>query len=504
MSRLKKLMGQTAIYGVTNIASRFVNLLLTPLLTGVLDRDSFGIQSALYVYIAFLLTLLTWGMETSVFRFSVQYPDNPKVFPTAFSFTAFISSMFLLVAVLFSEPLAGLLKYPGRGDFVIYFSFIIVLDALSSVPLAKLRQMNRPLWFSAANLTSIVTNFLLVAFFLVYCRNRYMQLGPDAGWLVNTVYDHDIGVGYVFIANIVASAVKFLVVLPVIIKRGLGYDAPLLREMLVYASPLAIAGVCYIINERADHVILKYMSPADEADGIVGIYSAVYKMAILMNIFIQAFRFAAEPFFFSLEKDSDARQVYARILNYFTVFCLVIFLTVTLFVDFFKVILLRNEQYWEALYIVPILLMANLFSGVYQNLSMWYKLSGRTLYGMWFSIMGALLTIGLNILLIPYFGYVGSAWATLTCYVVMSVISYVVGQRNYYIPYQPLKIGFYILVAVCIYGVNLFIPKYSVAMQVFTGLASIGLFVAIFVRNEPDVKTMIIAYYEKYTRKGRQ
>lgn len=490
-------MGQTAIYGVTNIASRFVNFLLTPLLTGVLDRDSFGIQSALYVYIAFLLALLTWGMETSVFRFSVKYPDNEKVFSTAFSFVATLSLLFLGLAVTFAGPVAALLKYPGRGDFVVYFSLIIVLDALSAVPLAKLRQLNRPLWFSAANLVSIVANFLLVYFFLVYCRNRYMEWGSGAGWLVGTVYDHNIGVGYVFIANIVASAIKFAFVLPVVLKRGRGYDPVLLREMLIYSSPLAVAGICYIINERADHVLLKYMSPESEADGIVGVYSAVYKMAILMNIFIQAFRFAAEPFFFSLEKDSDSREVYARILTYFTVFCLLIFLLVSLFADFFKLILLRDPQYWVALHIVPILLMANLFSGVYQNLSMWYKLSGRTLFGMWFSILGAMLTIGLNVLFIPYWGYEGSAWATLICYFIMSMVSYVVGQRHYYIPYQPLKIGFYIVVAVCIYGVNLFIPKYSIATQVLTGLASLALFLLVFVRNEKDIQALIFRYYAK-------
>lgn len=500
MSRLKKLMGQTAIYGVTNIASRFVNFLLTPLLTGVLDPDSFGIQSALYVYIAFLLALLTWGMETSVFRFSVQYPNNEKVFPTAFSFVAALSLLFMGLAITFASPIASLLKYPGRGDFVVYFSLIIVLDALSAVPLAKLRQLNRPLWFSAANLLSIVANFLLVYFFLVYCRNRYMELGSDAGWLVNTVYNHDIGVGYVFIANIVASAIKFLAVLPIVLKRGIGYDQALLREMLLYSSPLAVAGICYIINERADHILLKYMSPEAEADSVVGLYSAVYKMAILMNIFIQAFRFAAEPFFFSLEKDADSRQVYARVLNYFTVFCLLIFLLVALFADFFKLILLRDPQYWEAMFIVPILLMAYLFSGIYQNLSMWYKLSGRTQFGMWFSILGAGLTIGLNVLLIPHFGYEGCAWATLACYFIMSAVSYVVGQRYYPIPYEPLKIGFYILVAVCIYGVNLIIPKYSVAMQVLTGLASMALFLVIFVRNEKDIQTLILRYYAKRKR----
>lgn len=500
MSRLKKLMGQTAIYGVTNIASRFVNFLLTPLLTGVLDPDSFGIQSALYVYIAFLLALLTWGMETAVFRFSVKYPGNEKVFSTAFSFVLTISLLFLGFAVTFASPLAALLKYPGRGDYVMYFSFIIVLDALSAVPLAKLRQLDRPLWFSAANLLSIVANFVLVYFFLVYCRNRYMHLGADAGWLVNLVYDHDIGVGYVFIANIAASAIKFLAVLPIVLKRGIGYDRALLREMLLYSSPLAVAGICYIINERADHILLKYLSPEAEADAVVGLYSAVYKMAIIMNIFIQAFRFSAEPFFFSLEKDADSREVYARVLNYFTVFCLFIFLGVSLFADYFKLLLLRDPQYWVAMPIVPILLMAYLFSGVYQNLSMWYKLSGRTRFGMWFSIMGAVLTIGLNLVLIPLYGYVGCAWATLACYFIMSLVSYGVGQRYYPVPYRPLKIGFYILVAVCIYGVNLIIPKYSVAMQLLTGLASMALFLLIFIRNEKDIQAIIVRYYAKRKR----
>lgn len=500
MSRIKKLMGQTAIYGVTNIVVRFINVLLTPLLTGVLDKESFGIMGVLYTYIALFLALLTWGMETTVFRFSTKYPDNDKVFPTAFSFTALISMLFLVVGMLFSDPIAGLLRYPGRGDYVVYFSLIIVLDAMSAVPLAKLRQMDKPFWFSAANLATIIANFVLVWFFLIYCRSRYEQLGADAGWLVNTVYNHDIGVGYVFIANIVASAVKFLMVLPVVRRGGVRYDRDLLREMLVYSSPLAVASVCYIINERADHVILKYVLPADEADATVGLYSAAYKMAILMNIFIQAFRFAAEPFFFSLEKDKDSREVYARVLNYFTAFCLLIFLLVTLFINVFKHLFLRDEVFWEGLWIVPILLMANLFSGIYQNLSMWYKLSGRTIYGMWFSIFGASLTIVLNFLLIPVLGYAGSAWATLACYFVMSVISYVVGQRNYYIPYEPMKMGFYILVAVCIFGINLFIPKYSLAVELVTGVLSMLVFVVLFVRNEKDLKALIVKYYESRKR----
>ena len=499
MSRLKKLVGQTAIYGMLTIVGRMVNFLLTPLLTSVLDTASFGTMNVLFTYTGFFLGLLTWGMETSVFRFSNKYPDDHRVFPSAFSFTTFLALAFFGISLVLAPYGAVWLGYPGRGEYVFYIATIVAFDVASAVPMAKLRQMNRPLYFSLCNLAGIVLNFALVYFFLFYCRDKYMALGKDAGWLVNTLYNHDIGVGYVFIANIAASALKFILVLPIVFKDKLNYDKVLLREMLIYSTPLAIASLCFIINERADVAILKFLLPKEEADSQVGVYAAVYKLAIIMNIFIQAFRFAAEPFFFSLEKDRDSRIIYAKVLNYFSVFCLLIFLTVTLFIDEFKYFL-RNDAYWAGLFIVPVLLMANVFSGIYQNLSMWYKLSGRTMFGMWFSVMGAVLTIGLNFLLIPFLGYVGSAWATLGCYLTMSIVSYVVGQKNYYIPYEPLKIGFYILVAVCIYCLNLFIPKYSRGMEIATGLVSLLFFILLFIQNEKDIKTIIIRYYEKYKR----
>lgn len=492
-------MGQTAIYGLPTIVGRVVNFLLTPLLTGVLSTDSFGVMSVLFVYIGFFLALLTWGMETSVFRFSNKYPGNGKVFPTAFFFTASLSVLFMVLCAMFAAPGAVLLGYPGHGEYIMYMALIIGFDVLAAVPMAKLRQQERPVRFSMANLTSILLNISLVCFFLLYCRGQYLKYGSDAGWFVNTFYDHNIGVGYVFIANIAASIAKFLFVLPTVIRSGYAYDKSLLREMLIYSTPLAVASVCFIINERADTAILKFLLPNDEADSQVGIYAAVYKLAIIMNIFIQAFRFAAEPFFFSLEKEKDSREVYARVLNYFTFFCLLIFLTVTLFIGEFKHFL-RSEAYWVGLSVVPILLMANLFSGVYQNLSMWYKLSGKTMYGMWFSVFGAFLTFGLNFLFIPFWGYEGSAWATLICYFTMSVISYFAGQKNYPIPYKPFKILFYILVAVCIYGINLFIPKYSILAELAAGIVSIAIFVLLFVQNEPDIKRMTIKIYEKYRR----
>ncbi|MCG9912258.1 MAG: polysaccharide biosynthesis C-terminal domain-containing protein [Flavobacteriales bacterium] len=501
MSRIKKLMGQTAIYGLPTIIGRVVNFLLTPLLTGVLDTSSYGIMSELFVYIGIFLALLTWGMETSVFRFSEKYPDNPRVFSTAFSFTAFLAVTFVSLSILFAAPGAVLLKYPGHGEYIVYIALIIGFDVLAAVPMAKLRQMNKPIRFATANLFSILLNIALVLFFLVYCRGKYMSEGADAGWLVNTVYDHNLGMGYVFIANIVASFFKFVWMVPLLIKSELRYDPVLLREMLIYSTPLGIASVCFIINERADLAMLKFLLPADVANSQVGIYSAVYKLAIIMNIFIQAFRFAAEPFFFSSEKEKGSRAMYARVLNYFTGFCLIIFLGVTLFMGQLKYFL-RNEDYWVGLSVVPILLLANLFSGIYQNLSMWYKLSGRTLFGMWFSILGALLTLVFNFALIPFLGYVGSAWATLACYFSMTLISYIVGQKHYPIPYEPIKVLFYIGAATAIYLFNLFIPKYSMATEIIFGFLSVALFTVLFVYNEKELRTVLISSYDRFRSKN--
>lgn len=446
--KLKNLAGQTVIYGLTNIAGRFINYLLTPLLTGIFEPSSFGIISQMYSYIAILLAILTFGMETSLFNFSRKSHSPEKVFATAQNFVTFLALLFFAFACVFAEPIAVILKYPGRSDYVIMFSLIIVLDAMSAVPLSKLRQLNKPAWFSAANIASVLINFGVVCFFLLYCREA--KLSGNESSLVRALYNPDMGVSYVFIANIAGSAVKLLMLLPVQFRSGFSGSFTLLREMLWYASPLAVAAVCYIINEKADIIFLTYMLPETEANQQTGIYAACYKLALFMTIFIQAFRFAAEPFFFSLEKEKDSRETYAVIMHYFILFCLCIFLVISMYVDIFRHFI-RNETYWVGLGVVPILLMANLFSGIYQNLSMWYKLSGQTHFGMYFSIVGAALTIGLNVLLIPVLGYYGSAWATLGCYICISIVSYLFAQKYYKIPYRTTSALFYICLSILIY-----------------------------------------------------
>lgn len=492
MSRLRQLAGQTVIYGLTSILGKFINYLLTPLLTGVFEPEAYGVQSVLYSYIAIALALLTFGMETAMFRYSgMEHADKRKVFATAQNFVTLVSAIFLVSVFIFAQPIAGVLGYPKHTDYVILFSLIIFLDALSSVPLAKLREENRPGMFTLISILNILINFGLVLFFLVYCRGLYMKGGEESLGILAKIYDHDKGVAYIFIANIVASAVKFAMLLPVVFRYGMRSDPALLRQMLVYAIPLAIGALAYIINEKADLIFLKQLLPASEGDEQAGIYGACYKLAILLTIFIQAFRYAAEPFFFGMHKDTDTRHTLALVMDYFVWFCLFIFLVVALYVDVFKWIFLRDEAYWSGIDIVPVLLIANLYNGIYQNLSMWYKLSGKTLYGMYFSITGAAFTIMLNLAFIPIWGFRGSAWATLICYAGMSGISYIVGQKFYPVPYRFGRMHQYILGCIVFYGLTRFIPADRPFIYYFTATAGIIAYVLWVVRNEKSLQALI-------------
>lgn len=503
MSRLKQLAGQTAIYGVTNILGRLISYLLTPILTSIFLPAHLGVQAVFYSYIAISIAMLSFGMETALFRFSnLQDANKQKVFSTAQSFVTFMSMLFLLICILFSNQIAILFGYPDFTQYVIYFAFIVFLDTLSAVPLAKLREQNQPAKFALINILNIVINFGLVMFFLVYCRGLYLKNGPESLGFLNHVYNHDIGIGYVFIANIIASAVKFIMLSPIIFKYGLSSDKDLLIRMLKYTTPLAIGALAYIINEKADIIFLKQLLPGDEGDIQAGIYGANYKLAILLTIFIQAFRYAAEPFFFSLYGDKNMPETLSKVMDFFVWFCLIIFLAVTLYLDVFKWIFLRRPEYWVGLTVVPILLLANVYNGIYQNLSIWYKLSGKTMYGMYFSIFGAIITIVLNIILIPFFGFVGSAWATLICYVSISIISYWVGQKYYPVPYRVGKIHQYILICVIFYGLSRFIPAdrpllyYSFATFGLTG------FLYWLYRNEASVRSIVLTILRKYGSKN--
>jgi O-antigen/teichoic acid export membrane protein len=392
-------------------------------------------------------------METAFFRFS-QKQDNPaQVYSTALTSLISSSLFFGLLFGVFSPQIASVINVPEHPEYVVYFTAIIALDAISAVPFAYLRQQNKALKFAIVKNINIFTNILLNLYFLLLCP--YVQ--KEYGTLL-PLYNGTVNIGYIFLANLIASIVTIpLLWKEILAIRNASFNKTLWREMLVYGLPLMVVGFAGMINETLDRIIISYVY-TDVQEGLraTGIYGANYKLSVLMLLFIQAFRYAAEPFFFNHAKDNDKRHIYATVMNYFTLVCLVLFLTVTLYIDVFKHFI--NNRYWEGLHVVPILLLANMFLGMYYNLSIWYKLSDNTNKGAMISTTGAVITILANIILVPLLGYTGSAWATLICYVSMAIICYVMGAKYYPIPYQVKRLIGYVGFALVLYFVSTYLP----------------------------------------------
>lgn len=474
MNPLKKLASQTAVYGLSQIVGRFVNYLLVPLHTALFDTAEFGVNTLMYSYVTFFNVLLTYGMETAFFRFS-QKQDNPaQVYSTALTSLISSSLFFGLMFGVFSPQIASFINVPDHPEYVVYFTAIIALDAISAVPFAYLRQQNKALKFAIVKNINIFTNILLNLYFLMLCP--YVQ--QEYGTLL-PMYNGTINIGYIFIANLIASIITIpLLWKEILAIRNASFNKTLWREMLVYGLPLMVVGFAGMINETLDRIIISYVY-TDVQEGLraTGIYGANYKLSILMSLFIQAFRYAAEPFFFNHAKDNDKRHIYAAVMNYFTLVCLVLFLTVTLYIDVFKHFI--NNRYWEGLHVVPILLLANMFLGMYYNLSIWYKLSDNTNKGAMISAIGAVITILANIVLVPLWGYTGSAWATLICYVSMAIICYAMGAKYYPIPYQVKRLMGYIVFALVLYFLANYLPFAAGFMKYASSAVLLLIFMAV-------------------------
>lgn len=448
MNPLKRLASQTIIYGIPSIAGRFLNYLLTYLYTRVFTTGEFGINSEFYAYSGFFTVLLAFGLETGFFRFRQQSDQPEKVFSTALNFLLITSGAFLLLLYLFSQPLAEALYYSNHVEYIQWFGWILALDAICALPFAKLRAENKPLQFAGIKLVEILTNIGFNVFFLIICRDAYLHNGNP---FLASLYSPQIGVGYVFIANLAASGVKALLLLPAFKNIAGGIDKMLLRKMLRYSLPMVIIGFAGIINEMLDRMLLKYLLPYNMETNLqqLGIYAACYKLSVLMSLFIQAFRFAAEPFFFAQAAKENAQKMYADVLKYFTIFCVLVFLVVMLYLDYVKLFI--GKDFREGLHVVPVLLLANMFLGIYVNLSIWYKLTDRTLLGAIVSAAGALITILLNLIFIPKYGYTASAWATLVCYGFMAVVSYALGQKYYPVKYETGRILAYLALGIVLW-----------------------------------------------------
>ena len=451
MSSLKNLAGQTAVYGLSSIVGRFLNYLLTPLYTYQFIAKDYGVVTEMYAYVAFLVVLLTFGMETAYFRFVSRSEFKQSVYNAALLPVVVSASIFMGICVAFSGSLSAAISYPGNPEFVIWFAIIVGLDAISSIPLARLRQENKAARFVGINLSSIALNIALNLFFIAYCKVLFDK--GQSNWIIETFYNPAVGVGYIFIANLLASIFKCVLLLPYMRELSFSVDKKILRTMVIYGAPLLLAGLAGIANENLDRILLKYLLLDDiglaKTMTQVGIYGACYKVSILITLFVQAYRYAAEPFFFNKSKDVDAKETYAAMMKYFVLTCLIVFLGLMVNID--MVMLFVGEEYRVGVSIVPILLLANIFLGIYYNLSVWYKLTDKTMYGAYISIGGAVITVLFNIALIPKLGYVGSAWTTLICYASMMTMSYFWGRRHYHIKYPMKKLALYFTLILLIY-----------------------------------------------------
>ncbi|HDR52593.1 MAG TPA: polysaccharide biosynthesis protein [Mariniphaga anaerophila] len=457
MNPFRKLAGDTAIYGMSSIVGRFMNWWLMPLYVNLFAPEEYGIVTNLYAYVAFFMVFLTYGMETGFFRFASKNSDSEKVYSTALISLFFSSLLFLILIVLFKNQLAGLIQYPGNPEYILWFGFILAIDVFTAIPFARLRLNNRPVKFAAVRLINIGFNIGFNLFFLLLCP-KLLENNPDS--VIRVVYSPNIGVGYVFISNLLASVVTLLLLLPEIFKFSFYFNRELLKKMLSYSFPILIVGMAGILIQQIDKILIPFLIPEDEFPmKQLGIYGAAVKVAVLMNMFIQAFRYAFEPFFFSQAESKNDKNIYAEIMKYFVIFGLLIFLGMMLYIDVIKLII--PLEYEEGFVIVPVVMLANLFFGIYFTLSLWYKLTDMTRYGAYISAMGAAITISLNFILIPVFGYKGSAAALLAAFFVMMVVSFFLGQKYYPVPYNLKRIGTYFAVATAIYLAAEILPDFQ-------------------------------------------
>jgi O-antigen/teichoic acid export membrane protein len=478
---VKKLAGQSAIYGFSSIIGRFLNYLLVPLHTNVfVQPGQYGVVTEFYAYISFFIILYTYGMETSFFNFSRKYNNSSKVFSTVMSCLLVTTVLFTSVLLFFSDSITSLIKYDGHSEYVQIMALVIALDALTAIPFAKLRLQSKAKRFATLKVINISINIFFNIFFFLVLPSwaSSNMLFHD---MANSIYDPSNMVVYVFVSNLIATACTFLLLIKEFKFSISDANSNLLKELFVYSFPLLIAGFAGMINETLDRVMIKYLIPdTGYALAQLGIYGACYKLSIIMTLFIQAFKYAAEPFFFAQHGKEDAKYTYAVVMKYFVLTCSFIFLFVMMYIDIFKYFI--GPNYRSGLHIVPILLLANLCLGIFFNLSMWYKLTGKTKFGAYFAIAGAVITITGNIILIPRIGYTGAAWTTLICYASMMVMSYISGAKQFPINYQPVKLLGFIGLSV---GMYLFSDKlvdyfnFDLTLKMITNTFILFLFVGI-------------------------
>ncbi len=486
MGTYKNLANQTAIYGLSSLVGRFLNYLLTPLYTWLIFKPyEFGVVTELYAYVVFLLVFLTYGMETGYFRFMQDKRENQEVFPTIIITLFSTSFLFIILVIIFINPVSSFLQYEHNKEYIILLSIIVAIDAFTALPFAKLRHRNKASRFAILKIVNIIIN--------VGCNLIFLLLFPYLSDHYNIsfleeYFIRDNMIIYVFISNLIASVVTLFLLLPEIFDEKFAYNSKLIKKILFYSFPLLLAGIAGQTNEFLDRLLLKHFTivPRGIENGgeyilaQIGIYGANFKLAVIMTLFIQAFRYAFEPMFFKQGKDLDAKEIYARIMKYFVIFCLCIFLIITLYIDFFKYFI--GIKFHEGLHIVPIILFAYILLGILFNLSLWYKLNDLTKFGLIIASIGASVTIVFNILLIPKFGYTGSAWTHVLSYLVMVSVSYFLMRKHFPIKYDLGNMAIYIFIALLLFftsrfiNINMLMLKYVIHTFLFLSFVIFVLF----------------------------
>jgi len=474
MSEMKSLAKDTAIYGLSSIIGKFLNYLLVPLYTYALARTAdYGIVTNIYAWTALLLVLLTYGMETGFFRFANREDyDSPSVYKTAFFTLLSTSALFSVLVIVFQHPLANVLGYADHAEFISMMFVTVAIDAFACIPFAYLRYQKRPILFASLKLLFVILNIAFNLLFLVV-------LGK------NDVF-------YVFLSNILATTIQTLCLLPFTLPKGGYFDGKILREMLRYSLPLLILGVAGIMNQTLDRILFPYLYPYEDAQAQLGIYGACFKVAMVMMMFTQAFRYAYEPFVFAKHKDRQSVEAYADAMKYYIIFSYLILLGVVFYLDIFRYIV--SSAYWDGLKIVPVVLWTYVFQGIYFNLSFWYKLTDETKWGAYFSLIGLAITLILQIIGVPRIGYWASCGSSLVCYFVIMTLSYCIGQKKAPIPYDLKRIGIYTALTLGLLAVYYALRLYFIHnMWAMMGISTIliGIYFVVLTRKDFPLQNVL-------------
>lgn len=483
MAGIGSLAKDTAVYGLSSIIGRFLNWCLVPLYTNVFAADEYGVVTFVYSVVALAMIILTYGMETGFFRFAnhERWKDPMEVYSTSLISLAVTSLSFVLLTAIFISPISGWMECEGHESYVIIMAVCVAIDAFLALPFSYLRYRKRPMRFATLRLINIGVNIGLNLFFILLCP-WLMKVAPAT---VDWFYNPDFGIGYIFLANLMASAVNFIMMLPELRGFAWKFNRILLKEMLAYSAPLLVLGIAGIMNQTIDKLLLPSLV-ADKATAMtqLGIYGANYKIAIVMVMFIQAFRFAYEPFIFSQarERGESKNKAYSDAMKYFVLFALLLFMGVMFYLDILRYFI--SPAYFSGLKVVPLIMLAELFFGIFFNLSLWYKLSDKTVWGMWFSLFGLAVTVIMNVVLVPSMGYMGCAIAALCSYGLMMLASYIIGQIKYPIKYETGRILGYFAIAAVLYVAGMYMLPDNRIVQYIVRFFILSGFVIIVIRRE--------------------